>query len=136
MIARSAFHTTTVTSDGLAGAEAWETALEKVTLQANALSESFEQLRQRFEAPTPPSPPTPEAAGDLAQRVAVTARQIQSNPSQAAIHESLASALELMNEIAAQAASQNEVRQIAAQVETLRQTVNNISSRARVDRLP
>jgi len=85
--------------------------------------------------PPPPPPPGLAQTADLAARVNEAARQISDSPNLAAVNESLASALALMNELAAQAASQFELREIAAQVETLRHTVNNLASRASANRL-
>jgi hypothetical protein len=164
MIARSESRTPQLASGDSAALEACTAALEKVSLLADSLADSFARLREGFDQaadrwtkvqaassplgsqpertppplppPSAPPPGVPEAIVDLANRLGTMTRQIQSDPSQGAIYESLAGALSLMNEIAAQTASQAELRQIAAQVESLRTAVNRLQSRANVDRLP
>ena len=143
MISRSRFSSSAARSNPAAESEDWSDALEKVAQQAAAVADSFDRLRQGLDQsippaangnPTPPSPPPPPGAGDLASQLANAARQTRESFNSDELHASLADALALMNELAARVASQDDVRDLAAQVETLRLSVNTIAARSSLNR--
>jgi hypothetical protein len=69
-----------------------------------------------------------------AQLAELAQRFLQDQSRAATLHESVSAAVDFMTQAAAQAASQSDLQQLAAQVETLRGAVHDLQSRAAVSR--